>query len=96
MALKHDIVLLGRLANGLGFYRFAYNGSNQIYVGVLAQEVQDVMPEAVVRGQDGYVRVHYDKLGVKFQTYRQWIASGAQVPGPESFKSRERQVVRSK
>jgi len=95
MALKHDIVLLGRLANGLGFYRFAYNGSDQIYVGVLAQEVQEVMPEAVVRGQDGYLRVHYDKLGLNFQTYRQWIASGAQVPGSESFKSRERQVVRS-
>src|SRR5215831_616740 len=43
VALKHDIVLLGRLDNGLGFYRFAYNGSNQVYVGVLAQEVQKVM-----------------------------------------------------
>jgi len=40
--------------------------------------------------------VHYDKLGLKFQTYRQWIASGAQVPGPESLKSNERQVVGSK
>src|SRR5262245_14797364 len=43
VALKHDIVLLGRLGNGLGFYRFAYNGANEVYVGVLAQEVQDVM-----------------------------------------------------
>ena len=56
VALKHDIVLLGRLDNGLGFYRFAYIGSNQDYVGVLAQEVQTVMPEAVVRGRDGYLR----------------------------------------
>jgi len=94
VALKHDIVLLGRLDNGLGFYRFAYNGSDRAYVGVLAQEVQDVMPEAVVRGRDGYLKVHYDKLGLTFQTYRQWIASGAQVPG--SLKSSERQVVRSK
>jgi hypothetical protein len=38
------------------------------------------MPQAVVRGRDGYLRVHYDKLGLTFQTYRQWIASGAQVP----------------
>jgi uncharacterized protein DUF3300/endosialidase-like protein len=96
IALKHDIALLGRLDNGLGFYRFAYNGSDQVYVGVLAQEVEEVVPEAVVRGRDGYLRVHYDKLGLKFQTYRQWIASGAQVPGPESLKSNERQVVRSK
>ena len=93
IALKHDIVLLGRLDNGLGFYRFAYNGSNQVYVGVLAQEVQKVRPEAVVRGRDGYLRVYYDKLGVTFQTYRQWIASGAHVP--EGLTSPERQVVRS-
>ena len=39
------------------------------------------MPEAVERGRDGYLRVYYDKLGLRFQTYRQWIASGAQV-GP--------------
>lgn len=81
VALKHDIVLLARLDNGVGFYRFAYNGSNQAYVGVLAQEVQKVRPEAVMRGSDGYLRVHYDQLGLKFQTYRQWTASGAQIPG---------------
>jgi hypothetical protein len=80
IALKHDIVLLGHLANGLGFYRFSYNGSDRAYVGVIAQEVQSVMPNAVVRGQDGYLRVYYDKLGIKFQTYEQWIASGARVP----------------
>jgi hypothetical protein len=80
ITLKHDITLLGRLNNGLGFYRFSYNGSNQAYVGVMAQEAQTIMPEAVVRGRDGYLEVFYDKLGLKFQTYEQWIASGAQVP----------------
>src|SRR6266536_1298637 len=39
-----------------------------------------VMPAAVVRGSDGYLRVFYDKLGLKFQTYEQWVASGAHVP----------------
>jgi hypothetical protein len=80
VALKHDITLLGRLDNRIGFYRFAYNGSNATYVGVMAQEVQTVMPKAVVRGRDGYLRVSYDRLGLKFQTYERWIASGAQVP----------------
>ena len=78
--LKHDIVLLARLDNGLGFYRFAYKGSERAYVGVMAQEVQTVMPSAVERGRDGYLRVFYDKLGVKFQTYEAWMASGAQLP----------------
>ena len=80
MMLKHDIFLLGYLDNGLGFYRFSYNDSDKAYVGVMAQEVQTVMPAAVVRGSDGYLRVFYDKLGLKFQTYDQWTASGAHVP----------------
>jgi hypothetical protein len=80
VALKHDIILLSRLDNGLGFYRFSYNGSERAYVGVIAQEVQTVVPEAVVRGRDGYLRVFYDKLGLEFQTYDRWIASGARLP----------------
>ena len=35
---------------------------------------------AAVRGSDGTLKVFYDELGLKFQTYDQWIASGAQVP----------------
>jgi hypothetical protein len=78
--LKHDIVLLGTLDNGLGFYRFAYNGSDKAYVGVMAQEVQSVQPDAVTRGSDGYLRVRYDRIGLTFQTYGQWIRSGAHIP----------------
>ena len=80
VTLKHDITLLGHLENGLGFYRFSYNGSDQVYVGVMAQEVQTIMPEAVVRSRDGYLEVLYDKLGLKFRTYDQWVASGARIP----------------
>ena len=78
--VKHDIMLLGRLDNGLGFYRFSYNGSDRKYVGVMAQEVQAIAPGAVARGSDGYLRVRYDALGLKFQTYDRWLASGAVVP----------------
>ena len=81
---KHDIVLLGVLGNGLGFYRYAYNGSEKAYVGVMAQEVQNVMPDAVVRGRDGYLRVFYGKLGLKFQTYDRWVAEGARIPSVTS------------
>ena len=78
--LKHDITLLGYMPNGLGFYRFVYNGGSKAYVGVIAQEVRGVMPEAVFRGRDGYLRVDYDKIGVKFQTYDRWSTSRAQIP----------------
>jgi hypothetical protein len=80
IALKHDVVLLGHLDNGLGYYRFSYHGSDKAYVGVMAQEVQAVMPDAVTRGGDGYLRVHYDRLGLKFVTYKNWLAAGAQIP----------------
>jgi Protein of unknown function (DUF3300)/Chaperone of endosialidase len=82
--LKHDIALLGRLDSGLGFYRFSYNGSNKAYVGVMAQEVQKVMPAAVVRGRDGYLRVDYDRLGLTFESYDRWVAWGARVPSSRS------------
>jgi hypothetical protein len=80
MRLKHDIVLLGRLDDGLSYYRFVYNGGHTAYVGVMAQEVRRVMPEAVTRGVDGYMRVSYDQLGLPFETYKQWLATGAHLP----------------
>ena len=78
--LKHDITLLGHLDNGLGFYRFAYNGEEKRYVGVMAQEVRLVKPEAVVRGRDGYLRVLYHKLGLDFKRTSSGFHPGALAP----------------
>ncbi|MBR1279902.1 DUF3300 domain-containing protein [Bradyrhizobium sp. AUGA SZCCT0283] len=80
--LKHDVVLLGHLANGLGYYRFSYLGGSKPYVGVIAQEVQRLVPEAVTRGPDGYLRVHYEQLGLKLRSYTDWLAGGAKIPTP--------------
>ena len=74
--LKHDIVFLGYLNDGLGLYRFSYNGSDKPYVGVMAQEVERIVPAAVTRGRDGYLLVNYEKLGLKFQSYDHWLRSG--------------------
>ena len=74
--LKHDIVFLGYLNDGLGFYRFSYNGSDKPYVGVMAQEVMQIVPAAVTRDRDGYLRVNYEKLGLKLQSYDRWRRSG--------------------
>lgn len=79
IALKHDVVLLGHLDNGLGYYRFSYLGSRKAYVGMMAQEVQAIRPDAVTRGGDGYLRVHYDRLGVRFGTYKDWLAAGGRI-----------------
>ena len=80
IALKHDVSLLGVLDNGLGYYRFSYLGSAKAYVGVIAQEVQRLMPRAVTRGADGYLRVDYRSLGIRFLTYRDWLAANSPIP----------------
>jgi hypothetical protein len=71
--VKRDIVQVGRLPSGLGLYRYRYKWSDEIYVGVLAQEVAKVAPAAVRRGLDGYLRVNYRRLDLKFMTWSEWL-----------------------
>jgi hypothetical protein len=73
--LKRDISQVARLNNGVGLYRYRYRWSDQAYVGVMAQEVAEVVPDAVVRGPDGYLRVNYDRLGISLVTWKEWVAS---------------------
>jgi len=75
--LKRDIVLIGRLDDGLGLYRYRYVWSDTVFVGVMAQEVALIHPEAVVRAAtDDYLRVDYSRLGLRLMTWPQWeIAS---------------------
>ena len=70
--LKRDIVLLTRLDNGVGIYRYRYLWSDTIYVGVMAQEVAAIVPDAVVLGRDGYYRVIYARLGLRMITWDEW------------------------
>jgi len=76
MRLKHDIVPVGHLANGLGLYRFSYNDSDKVYVGVIAQEVERVMPDAVRRAPNGYLQVNYARVGVPMMTWEEWVEAG--------------------
>lgn len=72
--LKRDIVLVGRLDDGLGLYRYRYLWSDTVYVGVMAQEVAFVHPDAIVQGLDGYLRVNYSRLGLELMTEPEWDA----------------------
>jgi hypothetical protein len=71
--LKRDIVEVGRLGNGIHLYHFRYNWADEEYVGVVAQEVTKVAPAAVSRGADGYLRVDYGKLGLRLETWDEWL-----------------------
>ena len=73
--LKRDIAHVGEVDSGIDLYRYRYLWSDTIYVGVMAQEVAEVMPEAVQRGADGYMRVDYARLGLRLQTWDRWAAA---------------------
>jgi len=38
------------------------------------------MAQAVARNRNGYLWASYGKLGLMFQTYDHWVASGARIP----------------
>ena len=68
--LKQDIVLIGNHPLGFGLYLFDYkpefselHGSGRQF-GVIAQEVESVVPDAISTYADGYKRVKYAMLGI--------------------------------
>ncbi len=77
LRLKHEIQNVGELPNGLPLYRFKYTWSDKEWVGVMAQDVLKVMPQAVSTGPEGYYRVNYRMLGSKMLPYAQWLSSKA-------------------
>ena len=72
--LKREIHAIDSLANGLTVYRFRYLWSDVEMVGVIAQDVLEVLPEAVVLGAEGFYSVDYGRLGLRCTTYAEWCA----------------------
>jgi hypothetical protein len=62
--LKTDIEQVGTTVYGLPLYHFRYKTGPARFEGVMAQDVLEVMPDAVVTGEDGYYRVNYARLGI--------------------------------
>lgn len=73
--LKHDVTPIAILADGVTLYSFRYFWSDQVYVGVMAQQVAAIAPDAVATEPNGYLSVDYGQLGLKMQTWEQWQAS---------------------
>ena len=65
--LKQDIELVGRDERTmLPLYEFAYKSDpSRRFLGVMADEVEAYMPEAVGEGEDGYKFVNYAMLGIE-------------------------------
>jgi hypothetical protein len=72
--VKRNVVAVGLLENGIRRYRFRFLRSDQLFVGVLAQEVAKIVPAAVKRDGDGYLRVDYRRLGIRLLTWEEWLS----------------------
>lgn len=59
-ALKTDIARVGTLDNGLPVYRYRYKAGGPFHIGLMAQDVEQVRPEAVAVMADGFKAVRYD------------------------------------
>lgn len=59
--VKTDIVRIGAMDNGLPLYSFRYKGKPEFHMGVMAQDVEKVKPEAVVE-INGIKHVNYGAL----------------------------------
>jgi hypothetical protein len=57
---KEDVKEIGALADGQPIHSFRYKGDPETRIGVIAQEVEQKHPEAVVEGPDGLKRVDLD------------------------------------
>lgn len=62
--LKTDIEPVGRMDNGLTVYRYRYKAGGPMHIGVMADEVEKIRPEAYVKGGagGGFDAVNYSKL----------------------------------
>jgi hypothetical protein len=58
--LKSNIVKVGEHPKGFGIYEYDIDGHRER--GVMAQEVEKIIPEAVMEHPDGYKMVNYGAL----------------------------------
>lgn len=61
---KEDIRRVGQTDDGLPIYVYRYKGGDQFMMGVMADEVEAVQPEAVMTRPDGLKAVHYERIGL--------------------------------
>jgi hypothetical protein len=56
---KENVTPVGKLDDGQKVYAYNYKGDPTPEIGLLAQEVEKVRPDAVATGPDGLKRVDY-------------------------------------
>jgi hypothetical protein len=68
--LKENITKVGISEDGITIYEFEYKdkslGAGR-FRGVIAQELQEANPEAVIKDESGFLKVNYDLIDVNFE-----------------------------
>jgi hypothetical protein len=72
--LKRDIQQLTTMPNGIKLYSFKYLWSDDLYVGVMAQDLlsDPQWKDAVITSNTGFYSVDYSKLGTRMMTLGQY------------------------
>jgi hypothetical protein len=63
---------VGTSPSGLGIYSFQYVWGGPIFVGVIAQEILEIRPDAVIHDASGYLMVDYSLIDVPMMTIDEW------------------------
>ena len=69
--LKRNVEFLQNKDN-LNIYKFQYLWSDEVYVGVMAQDLIGTENESAVRTVLGFYVVNYSKLGINMMTFGEW------------------------
>jgi hypothetical protein len=77
--LKRHIKHIDTIDNSIKLYSFQYLWSDQVYVGVMAQDLVDSHPEALSKDANGFYRVDYSRLGLRMVTIEQWDEQQASI-----------------
>jgi hypothetical protein len=72
--LKRDIDHIATRSDGLPIYSFKYLWDDEVYVGVMAQDLLRNEPwrPAVLTKANGYFAVNYRRIGLRMTTLEEW------------------------
>jgi hypothetical protein len=74
--LTRDVQEVASLDSGIKLYRFRYRWNATEYVGVMAQDIAKLLPDAVSKDADGYLLADYHRLGLQLRLYQDWLQKG--------------------
>jgi len=60
--LKKNITRLGMTPKGIPLYSYNYLWDDELHIGVLAQQIEEIIPEAVIINEHGFRSVNYRRV----------------------------------